>query len=188
MNRRIPIALAAAAAFVLCIVAANYTTEQYPAVSVVPGGALTATAGTYFAGLTFLVRDTLQDAGGRRLVALLIVIGAGMSYVLSDPALAVASAAAFLTSETADQLVYSPLRERGYLRAMVASNIVGAVVDTAVFLWLAAPFLSRVDPTFTVSGSMGGQIVGKLTVTAVLFLLVGGARALLREPIHAEGA
>ena len=57
--------------------------------------------------------------------------------MLAGPALAVASAAAFAVSELADLLVYQPLRRRRFLRAVLASDTVGAPLDTVVFLALA---------------------------------------------------
>jgi uncharacterized PurR-regulated membrane protein YhhQ (DUF165 family) len=134
------IGILAAITFVACIVAANYVTTRYGLVPV--GFGLTATAGTYFAGLTFVLRDTVQDSWGKAATMGLIVFGAAVSYLVSDPFIALASGVAFLASETADLAVYTPLRKRGYLRAAIASNVVGAVVDTALFLWIAGFGLS----------------------------------------------
>jgi uncharacterized PurR-regulated membrane protein YhhQ (DUF165 family) len=78
------------------------------------GFGLVATAGTYFAGLAFVLRDSVQDAGGRRLVLTLIIAGALLSYLVSDPFIALASGVAFLVSETVDMGIYTPLRKRGY--------------------------------------------------------------------------
>jgi uncharacterized PurR-regulated membrane protein YhhQ (DUF165 family) len=64
-------------------------------------------------------------------------------------------------------VVYTPLRERGYVRAAIASNVVGALVDTVLFLWVAG---------FPIAGAVAGQMVGKLTVTAVTVALVLAAR------------
>lgn len=167
---------AAAVAFLACILAANYVTTEYGMVPV--GFGLVATAGTYLAGLTFVLRDSIQDAMGRRAALVLIVAGAGLSYLVSDPFIALASGVAFLVSEAADLAVYSPLRRRGYVRAAIASNIVGALVDTFLFLWIAG---------FPLAGWQG-QMVGKLAITAAVILVVGVARAVLRQPIHTEGA
>jgi uncharacterized PurR-regulated membrane protein YhhQ (DUF165 family) len=128
------------------------------------GFGLTATAGTYFAGLSFVMRDAVQDTGGKVWVVAVIAIGAGLSYFISDALIATASMAAFACSETADFLVYTPLRRRGYIRAAVASNVVGAVVDTFVFLHVAGFGLAK--PV------VEGQLVGKLLVTGVVILLV----------------
>jgi uncharacterized PurR-regulated membrane protein YhhQ (DUF165 family) len=71
--------------------------------------------------------------------------------LLAPPALVIASAAAFLLSEFADLAVYTPLARRGLLIAVVASGVVGLVVDSVVFLWLAFGSLEF----------LLGQIVGK---------------------------
>lgn len=157
--------LAAAAAFLGCILAANYVTTEYGMVPV--GFGLVATAGTYFAGLSFVLRDAVQDSSGRWAVLALIACGAGLSYLVSDPFIATASAVAFLASEAADFAIYTPLRSRGYVRAAVASNVVGSVVDTFLFLSVAG---------FPIAGAWQGQMVGKLTVTLVVVLAVAAAR------------
>jgi uncharacterized PurR-regulated membrane protein YhhQ (DUF165 family) len=153
--------IGASVAFLATILAANYVTTEYGMVPV--GFGLVATAGTYFAGLAFVLRDTVQDAGGRRLVLALIVAGALLSYLVSDPFIALASGVAFLASETADMAIYTPLRKRGYIRAAIASNVVGAFIDTILFLWIAG---------FPIAGAVAGQMVGKLLVTAVVVLAV----------------
>lgn len=175
MNRLI-LALSAGA-FLACILGANYATSN---LSMVPVGfGLVATAGTYFAGATFILRDTVQDLGGKRFVVALIFTGAGLSYLVADPFIALASGVAFLLAEASDFALYTPLRRRGYVRAALVSNVAGAFVDTIAFLWIAG--LPVVD-------SLAGQMVGKLWLTAAVVLTVGGARALLRQPVHAESA
>jgi uncharacterized PurR-regulated membrane protein YhhQ (DUF165 family) len=175
-------AVLAAVVFLLSIVGANALTARYGLVPV--GLGLYATAGTYAAAAALSVRDVLHDAGGARLVLFLIVVGAGLSWVLSTPALALASGAAFALSETADMLVYTPLRQRGYVRAALASNVVGAVVDTAVFLWLAAPTLKVFNPHFTVAGSLPGQLWAKVWISsAVVGLVWVVRRAVPRQPV-----
>jgi uncharacterized PurR-regulated membrane protein YhhQ (DUF165 family) len=131
-TRRTKVGAAAAVALLSCILAANFVTTRYGMVPV--GFGLMATAGTYFAGVTFVLRDTVQDAAGKRWAFTVIAAGAVLSFVLADPFIALASAAAFLASEVADLLVYTPLRKSGYIRAAVASNVVGSFVDTILFL------------------------------------------------------
>ena len=157
----------AAAGFIGCIVGANYTVTHYGMVPV--GLGMLAPAGVYFAGATFVLRDTVHDLFGRWLTIGLIVAGAALSALLS-PQLAVASGAAFLLAELADLVVYTPLRRRGYVRAAVASNLVGAVVDSFVFLTLAG-FPLTFAP---------GQIAGKAWITAVVVALVAVVRATRR--------
>jgi uncharacterized PurR-regulated membrane protein YhhQ (DUF165 family) len=167
MNRAI--ASAAGAAFIACILAANYVTTEYGMVPV--GFGLMATAGTYFAGLTFVLRDTVQDGLGKWATLVLIVFGAGLSYFVSDPFIALASGVAFAASEAADLVIYTPLRKRGYLRAATASNVVGAFVDTVLFLWIAG---------FPIRDAIAGQMVGKVAVTGAVVLLVVAVRLAAR--------
>jgi uncharacterized PurR-regulated membrane protein YhhQ (DUF165 family) len=105
----------------------------------------------------------------------LIAIGAGLSFVISAPAIAVASAVAFGLSELADFMVYAPLRNRGYILAASASNLVGAAVDTVLFLTIAG---------FPLQRAFLGQIVGKLAVTLVVVVLVAAVRC-IRRPVTA---
>jgi len=168
-----PIKTAAAAGFIATILAANFVTTQYGMVPV--GFGLVATAGTYFAGLAFILRDLVQDQAGRLWVSALIVVGAALSFAVSAPAIALASGVAFLLSEAADFAVYTPLRKRGYIKAAVASNIVGAVVDTVLFLTIAG---------FPLSQAFAGQIVGKTAVTLAVVAAVAVVRY-ARRPVTA---
>lgn len=166
--------LAASTAFILTILAANYFTAHYGLIPV--GFGLVATAGTFFAGLTFVLRDLVQDLSGRRWVIILILIGAALSFLVTIgmPRIALASGIAFLIAELADLAIYTPLRKRGYVRAAVASNFIGSLLDTIVFLAIAG---------FPIIPALPGQMLAKMTVTAVVVLLVVGARVVLREPV-----
>lgn len=143
----------AVAAYIGTIFAANWAIDRYGPVSV--GFGLTAPAGVYFAGLAFTLRDITQNVLGRRAVVVAIVLGA-MASALISTRFAAASATAFLVSELADFSVYTPLQRRGWLKAVVASNVVGFVVDSVLFLWLAFDSLEFLP----------GQLVGKAWMTA----------------------
>lgn len=145
--------------YILTILAANLAITY---IGVVPVGlGLMAPAGVYFAGLAFSLRDALQETLGRRWVITAILIGAAVSAGLSAQ-LALASGLAFLLSELADFMVYTPLRRRSWLGAVVASNTVGVIVDSALFLWLAFGSLDFLP----------GQIVGKMWMTALAVALI----------------
>jgi len=166
-------ALAAGAGFLGCILGANYVTSAYGMVPV--GFGLTATAGTYFAGLSFVLRDAVQDTAGKRWALAVTLAGAVLSLAIAAPAIALASAAAFAVSELTDLAVYTPLRRRGYIRAAVASNAVGALVDSVVFLTVAGfPLLA-----------LPGQLVGKLVVTGAVVALVVAVRTSRRRAVPA---
>jgi len=169
---------AAVAAYLATIVAANWLTAHYGLVPV--GFGLLATAGTYAAGLAFVARDAVQDTSGRIVALGALVAGCALSWWLSTPALALASLVAFGMSELADMAIYTPLRRRGYVRAAVASNLVGSVVDTVVFLWLAGFGLAPLV--------VAGQLAGKAWITAAVVAVVVIARAVLRNRVRPEGA
>lgn len=168
--RRQRAAVVAALAFVGSIVAANWLTGVYGLIPV--GFGLTATAGTFAAGYTLFARDQLHDLGGRRAVLAGIATGAVLSAVLAAPQLALASASAFAVSELADLLVYQPLRRRGFVRAVVASNAVGAPLDTIVFLALAG---------LPIWATLPGQLWAKAPATLVPLAAAVAVRALLRH-------
>lgn len=163
--------VAALTAYVACIVAANLLTNAYGLIPM--GFGLVATAGTYAAGLALLARDWVQDAAGRWAAIAAILAGAAISALFS-PALALASGVAFLLAELADMAVYTPLRSKGWGRAAAASGVVGAVVDTLVFLWIAG---------FPIALAFPGQMVGKvLWATLVPVLLVVVVRRAVSRP------
>jgi uncharacterized PurR-regulated membrane protein YhhQ (DUF165 family) len=146
------------ALFALTIPAANWLighagTVCQPAgpclVPVAPG--LMAPSGVIMAGAALVLRDLVQRRLGAAASSLAILVGAILSAALAPPALVIASAAAFLLSEFADLAVYTPLVRRGLIVAVVASSVVGLVVDSVVFLWLAFGSLDF----------LLGQIVGK---------------------------
>lgn len=151
------------AAYIGTIFAANWAIARFGIVPV--GFGLMAPAGVYFVGLAFTFRDTTQRILGRGYTVIAILVGAALSAIVS-PEFAVASGIAFLFSEGADFAVYTPLAERRWLSAVVASNIVGTVVDSVLFLWLA----------FSSLEFLAGQVVGKLWMTVLAVAVVGGWR------------
>lgn len=118
-------------------------------VPVAPG--IMAPSGVVMVGLALVARDLVQRRLGFGAGVLAVGLGAALSALLSPPAIVVASAAAFLLSELADLLVYTPLQRRRFLLAVVASSLVGLVVDSVVFLHLA----------FGSQEFLAGQILGK---------------------------
>lgn len=146
------------AVFALCIPAANWlignvgtfcVPEGPCLIPVAPG--LTAPSGVLMIGLALVLRDLVQRSLGVKWAAGAVVFGAALSAFFAPPALVIASAAAFLLSELADLAVYTPLQRKGLVLAVFASSIVGLVIDSAVFLYLAFGSLDYIS----------GQIVGK---------------------------
>jgi uncharacterized PurR-regulated membrane protein YhhQ (DUF165 family) len=156
-------AVAVLAAYIATIPAANLLVEHVGAVPV--GFGFAAPAGVYAVGLALVLRDLAREAAGRGVVLAAIMVGAVLSWWLAAPALAVASAAAFAVAELMDFAVYEPLRQRGLKVAMLASNAVGLLADSLIFLWLAFGSLAFLP----------GQLLGKawmtLAAVAVIALL-----------------
>lgn len=147
--------------YIVCIVAANWALVTFGIIPI--GFGLLAPAGVLFAGLTFTFRNLTQQTMGRRYGFLAIAAGAVLSYVISSGdtipgghvPVAVASGLTFALSESADALVWTNLRGKGYWTgAMVAGDITGQVIDSIIFIVLAfgAPMLGVL---------LLGQIVGK---------------------------
>jgi uncharacterized PurR-regulated membrane protein YhhQ (DUF165 family) len=156
----------AAVAYIVGVVVTNVVTASFGLWPV--GFGLAATAGTMFAGATFVLRDVVQETAGKKAALAALAVGCGISAFMATPALALASVAAFGLAELLDMGVYTKLRKRGWVRAAAASNMVGAVVDTVVFLSVAGFPLTWM--------SAGGQLVGKGWATVVVVAPVLAAR------------
>lgn len=143
-----------------------------PAPHTAPWWVLTAPAGVYMAGLTFPARDFVQRALGWQWGVALIVVAAGLTWLIS-PTLAFASGFTFLVSESLDCTLYTWLRKR-FLRGVAISSTAAAVVDSLLFLQLAhIPY----------SVALAGQIVGKLTVIWLVGMPIAGLlRRTLPQP------
>ncbi|HET6915756.1 MAG TPA: VUT family protein [Acidimicrobiales bacterium] len=163
-----------AVAYVACVVLANVLTEHFGLIPI--GFGLLVTAGTFAAGGTLLARNITQDWTGRAAVVVLMLAGCGLSWWLASPDLAVASAVAFLLSESTDMAVFTPLRDRGWSRAVMGASLVGAVVDTFAFLYLAGFPLT--------ADTVTGQLVVKVGISWLIAAAVGVSNAVLRQPVQ----
>jgi len=145
--------------FCLTIPAANWMIGHVGTVCVPNGPCLVpvapgimAPSGVLMVGTALVLRDLVQRRLGVEFGLGAIAAGAAISAGLAPPSLVLASATAFFLSEFADFVVYTPLAGRRLVVAVVASSIVGLIVDSIVFLWLAFGSLEF----------LLGQIVGKL--------------------------
>lgn len=86
-------------------------------------------------GSIYIVRDFAQREI-KHYIILAMLIGAGISYLLTNKDLALASLAAFLVGETIDWLIFTftrkPLSQR-----LIWSSLISAPVDSYVFLAVA---------------------------------------------------
>lgn len=154
----------ALAGFVATIPAANWLIGHVGTVCVpdgpclIPVGfGLMAPSGVLMIGLALVLRDIVQRTIGLGWSLAGILMGAALSWMVAPPALAIASAGAFLFSELADTAVYTPLARRRLIAAVLASGLVGTVIDSTLFLWLAFGSVSLLP----------GLVLGKLWMVAL---------------------
>jgi uncharacterized PurR-regulated membrane protein YhhQ (DUF165 family) len=136
------------------------------------GFGLLAPSGAYAAGVTFVARDVIQRTIGKRWSLLVILPGALLTALL-DARLALASTSAFLFSELVDFLIYTPLQQRGFVRAVVASGIAASIVDSILFLSVAGISLAIALP---------GLLLAKIWVMVVAAPVSYAIRQQLPKP------
>lgn len=186
MDRRLVIGIAALAGFVVCVLGANWFVEN---VGTQPGPGAPHTlpvgfgerapSGFVWVGISLTLRDLLQRTLGARFTIAAIVAGAGLSALLNiDASLALASGVTFLFAELLDLSVYTPLQERNLGAAAIASNVVGAIVDSVIFLWLAFGWDTVAD--FAV-----WQALGKFEWSLLFLPLLFASRRALPQPAPA---
>lgn len=133
-------------------------------IPVAPG--LMAPSGVLMVGAALVLRDLVQRRLGVEFGIAAIIAGTALSASVAPPSLVIASATAFLLSELVDFAVYTPLARRRLVLAVVASGLVGLVVDSVIFLWLAFGSLDF----------LAGQIVGKAWMVLLSIPLVAYLR------------
>lgn len=159
----------ALAGFIATIPAANWLIGNAGTVCVpngpclIPVGfGLMAPSGVLMIGLALVLRDLVQRRLGVLWSLAGILAGAALSWAVAAPALALASAAAFLFSELADTAVYTPLAKKRLIAAVWASSLVGTVIDSTLFLWLAFGSVSLLP----------GLVLGKIWMVAAATLVL----------------
>ena len=141
--------------YVVLIVAVNWAFTVIPPVAL-PGGTLWPPV-SLLVGFVFVIRDFAQREIGH-FVLLAMLVGAGLSYVMADPAVAIASAAAFAVSELADWAVYS-FTGKSLSERILYSSALGTPIDSAVFLAGIGFFSAAGVAAMTASKMIGALIV-----------------------------
>ena len=110
-----------------------------------------APSGVLMIGLALVLRDLVQRRLGKIWALGAIAAGALLSILVAPAALVVASGTAFLVSEFADFVVYTPIQRKRLVLAVFLSSTVGLILDSLIFLQLAFGSLDY----------LSGQIIGK---------------------------
>ena len=127
---------------------------------VAPG--IMAPSGVLVIGATIVLRNILQELVSKTWMAGCILVGVWTSVFIAPVELALASGIAFGIAEITDWAVYTPLRKNGFKTALLVSGIVGAVVDSSLFVFFAFGSFHFVE----------GQIIGKLWATIIAITLL----------------
>jgi queuosine precursor transporter len=139
-------------------------------VPVAPG--IMAPSGVLTVGVALVLRDVVQRCLGLRFAFIAIAAGTALSAFVAPASLVLASGTAFALSELADFVVYTPLQRQRLLLAVIASSLVGLVVDSIVFLSLAFGSLEFLP----------GQVIGKAWAVLIAFPLVRLVRRVAPTP------
>lgn len=135
-------------AYISSVVLINYAFSSAPDLDVIWSA---------WGGLVFILRDMVQTRYGHGALAAMLA-ALVLSYVTSEPAIALASATAFAVSELIDWLVFSitrrPLRDRLWL-----SSALSIPVDTFIFFGMIGAFTPVVLGTAMASKFAGVTVV-----------------------------
>lgn len=160
--------------YLLAITSANVLTASYAPLNL---GSLIVPAGSFLIGATFIFRDLVQNAVGRRnvyiIIAAAMVLSAVTSAALRDTLWIVfASALTFLFSETTDTEIYTRLKLPMSLRVLY-SGVAGGVVDSVIFVIAGlSPLGAGILPWEAVGYAIAGQIAVKVVMQLIGTLVV----------------
>lgn len=139
-------------AYISSVVLINYAFSTAPHLDIIWSA---------WGGLVFVLRDMVQTRFGHGALAAMLA-ALVLSYVTSDPSIALASATAFAVSECIDWLVFSitkrPLHDRLWI-----SSALSIPLDTFIFFGMIDAFTPAVILT-----AMGSKFAG---VTAVWLIM-----------------
>lgn len=164
------------ALYIIAVVTANIVTASLAPLA---AGPFIIPWGTLLIGITFILRDIVQQRYGRHTayltIATALVLSALTSYLLGDTLMIVAaSALSFALAETADTEIFSRLRT-SFARRVFYSGVVGGAIDSTAFVivglspigagflpWAAVP--AAILGQFIVKGALQGIGAGALTL------------------------
>lgn len=125
-----------------------------------------APSGVLLIGLALLMRDYVQEQFGKLRTIAAIGIGIALSYFV-NPTVATASAVAFAVSELADFFIYSEVKRRSLIAAVMVSGVIGGILDSLLFLQIA----------FGSTQFWQGQVIGKTLMAVAGGFMIWAHRA-----------
>lgn len=158
--------------YLAAIVSANVVTASFAPFAM---GPLLVPMGSFLIGVTFILRDLVQNAVGRKktyvAITAAMILSAVTSYWLGDTMWIVyASTVTFLISETTDTEIYTRLK-LPMAQKVLLSGVFGGTVDSVLFVIIGlSPLSSGILPW----DAVGYAILGQIVVKTVLQLLGAG--------------
>lgn len=195
------------------VVVASNILVQYPLSGELAGINLgdLLTYGAFTYPVAFLITDLTNRQFGpstaRKVVFMGFVVGVVLSFVTSQPRIAIASGSAYLAGQLLDISVFNRLRRLDWWKAPLMGSLIGSALDTAIFFSLSfAPIFVMIGPNddFAVAWApvLGifsaeaprwiswalGDLSVKILVGLIMLLPYGALMSMLKPTIPARSA
>lgn len=195
------------------VVVASNILVQYPLSGELAGINLgdLLTYGAFTYPVAFLITDLTNRQFGpstaRKVVFMGFVVGVVLSFVTSQPRIAIASGSAYLAGQMLDISVFNRLRRLDWWKAPLMGSLIGSALDTAIFFSLSfAPIFAMIGPNddFAIAWApvLGifsaeaprwiswalGDLSVKILVGLIMLLPYGALMSMLKPTIPARSA
>lgn len=156
--------------YLLSIVIANVLAAKFAPLNL---GLFIIPWGTFFIGITLVMRDMVQNVYGRKktygFIALALVLSAITSHLLGDALWIVfASVCSFIISETADTEIYTRFKIP-FVKRVFYSGVVSGFLDSSVFVIVGiSPLGLNFVPWELIPYAILGQWVTKVVMQLVV--------------------
>lgn len=160
--------------YILAVVISNFLAAYFMPLEL---GVFLIPWGTFFIGLTFVFRDLVQLQLGRTktyyVIAIALLISIAMSIFYGDMFfVTLASALSFLFSEVADTEIFTRFKV-GFYKRIMASGIVGGIIDSAVFIVIGlSPIFTGILTWEQVPYAIAGQFIVKTLMQAIALAII----------------
>ncbi|MCP1355062.1 VUT family protein [Aneurinibacillus migulanus] len=152
--------------YILSILAANVITASIQPVAF---GSFIVPAGTFLIGVTFILRDMVQNSIGKKrtygVIIIALILSAITSYILGDTLyIVLASALSFVFSEASDTEIYSRLKGT-IVKRVAVSGLIGGTLDSCIFVIVG---LSPIGLDFIPWEAVPSAIFSQMIVKGIL--------------------
>lgn len=169
--------------YITAIILANVITAKFAPLQL---GLFIIPYGSFLIGVTFILRDFVQNKYGRKntymLIWLALILSAISSYLLGDTLWIVfASAVSFLVSETFDTEIYSRMKT-SFAKRVLFSGTIGGILDSSIFVVLGlSPLGAGLVPWDAVWMAILGQVLIKVVMQMIGVAVLYYTKIIQRE-------